>query len=198
MEKGHKMHGGKGTKLYEVWCSMRQRCYNTNNKSYKNYGGRGISICEEWSDFANFRDWAMNNGYREGLSIERLDVNSNYEPQNCCWISIGDQSKNKSNTIKVLYNGKEVALHQLAEEYKINYDVLYYRVVIGKMLIEDALSKSIENMPLKVGQSGERYIYKRKDGYQVIIHKKYYGFATTFEKAKELRDLKLKELEGKK
>ena len=82
----NKKHGGTGTRLYSIWKQMRIRCRCKTNPTYKFYGGRGISICPEWDDFANFRDWAIKAGYNDDLSIERKDVNGNYEPLNCCWI----------------------------------------------------------------------------------------------------------------
>jgi len=90
-------HGdaGKKTRLYNIWVGMRNRCLNENNHKYKVYGGRGIIVCSEWSDFVVFKEWALKNGYEEALSIERVDVNGNYEPKNCTWIPLEDQAKNR-------------------------------------------------------------------------------------------------------
>ena len=83
-----KIHGGRKTRLYEIWYNMRQRCYNSNIESYKNYGGRGIIVCDEWkNDFVSFRNWALSNGYTESLTLDRIDVNKNYYPENCRWVS---------------------------------------------------------------------------------------------------------------
>lgn len=96
----HRIHGGKGTRLYKVWLSMHNRCTNQNANTYKYYGGRGISICEEWKSFDAFRSWALENGYdssakRGQCTIDRIDNNDNYKPDNCRWVSMKEQRKNQ-------------------------------------------------------------------------------------------------------
>lgn len=96
-------HNKENTRLYSVWVNIKTRCYNKNNKTYKYYGQRGISLCKEWKeDFMSFYNWAFANGYDENAkrgvcTIDRIDVNGNYEPKNCRWISIQEQQKNKRN-----------------------------------------------------------------------------------------------------
>jgi len=85
-------HGGVGSKLYGKWESMKGRCHPIHG--HKNYGLRGISVCKEWGDFAVFREWAIANGYSDNLSIERVDVNGNYCPENCTWIPLSEQARN--------------------------------------------------------------------------------------------------------
>ena len=81
-------HGLSKTKLYKIWLNMKSRCYNKTATRYERYGGRGIFVCDEWkNNFMNFYNWACNNGYIEGLSIERIDINDGYYPQNCKWIT---------------------------------------------------------------------------------------------------------------
>ncbi len=98
-------HGHGHSRLYNVWVGIKQRCYYTNSNSYKYYGGRGITICDEWlHDFQAFHDWAIANGYDEvaergGCTIDRIDVNGNYEPDNCRWVTMKEQSYNRRNTV---------------------------------------------------------------------------------------------------
>ena len=114
-------HGMKGTRLYNVWINMRQRCYNKNMPSYKNYGERGIVVCEEWHDFAEFYKWAMENGYKNDLTIERINVNGNYEPNNCKWATREEQAYNKRNNRYITYNGKTQTMKEWSVETGINY-----------------------------------------------------------------------------
>lgn len=196
--KNYSLHGGKHTKLYKIWCSIKQRCYNKNNTHYKYYGGRGISVCLEWqNNFAEFRSWANKNGYEDGLSIERIDVNSGYEPNNCKWITISEQCNNKQNSKRFQIDGETLSLKQISEKYKINYDTLYYRICKLNWNIDEAISREVKNMPRRKSSSGERYIYKSGSGFKVIINKNHYGLRQTLDEAIKLRNIKLKELTAK-
>lgn len=94
--KKHITHNLTNHKLYKVWSSIKQRCYNEKNPGYNNYGGRGISVCNEWvNDFKAFYNWSINNGYKEGLSIDRINNDGNYEPSNCRFVSYDIQNCNK-------------------------------------------------------------------------------------------------------
>ena len=91
-------HGDTGSKLYYVWAEMIQRCSNPSHRRYEDWGGRGIKVCEEWrNDYSAFKNWAVSNGYKEGLSIDRINNDGNYEPTNCRWATSKEQNQNKRN-----------------------------------------------------------------------------------------------------
>lgn len=90
-------HNGKGSRLYITWRNMKQRILNPNNKGYKDYGGRGITICNEWLEFIPFRDWALSNGYAEGLQINRIINEGNYEPSNCNFVTSAENCQSRRN-----------------------------------------------------------------------------------------------------
>ena len=117
LHEHNKTHGLSNTDLYRIYCGMKSRCYNKNNKKYKNYGGRGIKICDEWvNDFSTFYKWAISNGYEKGLSIDRIDVDGNYEPSNCRWANNDIQSHNKRLDKLYTYNGKTMSVVDWCKE----------------------------------------------------------------------------------
>ncbi len=113
--------------VYNTWHHMIDRCKNPKAKFYKDYGGRGIKVCKEWRDIKAFAKWADENGYAKGLTIERKDVNGNYCPENCCWITAKEQAKNKRNTIYIIYENKEVSLQDKAKELGVSIDTVRSR-----------------------------------------------------------------------
>lgn len=124
----------KYPKLYSVWNTMRHRCYNPRNWKYKDYGGRGITVCEEWrNNFPNFFNWAMAYGYQEGLTIDRIDVNGNYEPTNCRWATLKQQARNKTNNKMITYNGETKSLVEWCEYLGLQpyYDTIGARIRVG-------------------------------------------------------------------
>lgn len=138
-------HGGAYTRLYKVYKGMLGRCNNPNRKGYQNYGGRGINVCEEWqgeNGYETFRKWALENGYDDKQSIERIDVNGDYCPENCKWIKKSDQAYNKRNSLIYEMDGKKQDLAQWAREYGINYYTLWSRLKRG-MDIRSALTKPL-------------------------------------------------------
>lgn len=93
--KIHTKHGKHNTRLYHIYYAMKNRCYNKDNNRYQYYGERGIVVCDEWlNDFQTFYNWAINNNYRDDLTIDRIDINGNYEPTNCRWVDIATQNRN--------------------------------------------------------------------------------------------------------
>lgn len=124
-----KKHGLKNHRLYGVRIKIISRCQNINDKDYKNYGGRGIKIYDEWlNDFMSFYNWAIENGYKEGLTIERIDVNGNYEPSNCTFIENKNQSLNWRRSLKYTYNGETKDIRYFANKYNVNYYALRARL----------------------------------------------------------------------
>lgn len=131
-------------KLYMVYQSMKDRCYRANNKQFNNYGGRGIKVCDEWlEDFMNFYNWAMANGYREGLTIDRIEVNGNYEPSNCRWITHKEQQFNKRNNKRFYHDGKNLTLPEWSEILHISLDTLVSRIYTRNWDIERALTEPV-------------------------------------------------------
>lgn len=130
------------TKIYRVYCRMKQRCYDRNVREYKHYGGRGIKVCDEWlSDFMAFYEWAMANGYAEGLTIERKDTNGNYEPSNCVWADRKTQNNNTRANHYITYNGETHTMAQWAEIKGIKLQTLAARINIYGWTIERALNE---------------------------------------------------------
>lgn len=114
-------HGKSKSKLYSVWGSMKDRCYRESDKGYVNYGGRGIRVCDQWrNSFDEFRKWAIESGYKDGLTIERNDVNGNYCPENCCWIPKAEQSKNRRNCHYITYHGETKTLSEWSRELHVD------------------------------------------------------------------------------
>ena len=125
-------HGMTQTRLYRIWRAMKNRCSDPKHPHYNDYGGRGISVCDEWKhDSKLFCDWAIANGYADRLTIDRIDVNGDYCPDNCRWITMKEQHNNRRDTIIVTYNGKTQTLSQWSEETGIYYHKLLMRYKRG-------------------------------------------------------------------
>ena len=133
-------------KIYKVWSGIKQRCFNPNSNRYKNYGGRGISICDEWKNsFETFCKWALENGYKEGLSIDRIDHEKNYEPSNCRWTDEITQQNNRTNNTLYEYEGET---HTLTEWSRIKgikpktFCTRWIRGCRGQDLMKPTMTKS--------------------------------------------------------
>lgn len=108
-------------RLYRIWIGIKTRCYNPNSESFKYYGFRNIKMCEEWkNDFLKFKNWALENGYKDDLTIDRIDVDKNYCPENCRWATIKEQNNNKRNTIKINLKGEINTVRYFADKYNIS------------------------------------------------------------------------------
>lgn len=123
------VHGETRTRLYRIWSNMKTRCYNKQNKNYARWGARGISICDEWEkDFVAFRTWALEHGYKPGLSIDRIDNDKGYYPENCRWATPLEQANNTRQTRMITYNGRTLSLHGWARFYHVDPTTLFYRL----------------------------------------------------------------------
>ena len=146
LESHNKKHGMTKTRIHSIWCSMRQRCYDKNNCSYPSYGKRGITVCDEWrNDFVAFHSWATSNGYTDELSIDRIDNNKGYSPENCRWVSFAEQCNNRRSNVVLKYNGAENTLMNWCKELNLDYrhyHTIYYKHFRGlqNVTLEDILN----------------------------------------------------------
>jgi hypothetical protein len=131
-------HGMSNTRLYRIWSNIKDRCYRSKNPFYHRYGGRGIIVCEDWLDFESFAKWALEHGYSEHLSIDRIDNDKGYYPDNCRWVNQYIQSRNTSRNNVITYNNKTMIAADWARSLGVNQTTLDER--IEKYGIEKALS----------------------------------------------------------
>ena len=146
-------HGWSHTRLYSIWEHVKSRCLNKNDQAYGYYGGRGITVCADWLDFIGFREWAIKNGYKDTLTIDRIDSNKGYYPANCRWATRKEQSNNIRTNKIITYNGKTQTITQWAEELLINPDTLYSRVYRANWSIEKAFTTPTK----KISRNGIEY-----------------------------------------
>lgn len=132
-------HGECGTRLYKIWASMKQRCENKNHIYYDSYGGRGISVCQPWQEFQAFYNWAINNGYCDDLTLDRINVNGNYEPSNCRWATEKEQGRNRRDNHFLTFNGETHVISEWSEITGINRETLFSRIRAGRKT-EDILT----------------------------------------------------------
>ena len=145
-------HGLHGTRIYNIFNGMKGRCYCKEHFAYESYGGRGITVCDEWrNSFQAFYDWAMSNGYRDDLTLDRINNDGNYEPLNCRWITMKEQCSNRRNNHLLTYKGETKTLTEWAELYGKSYVALFMRLKRGW-----SIEKAIET-PLRGGGNYETY-----------------------------------------
>lgn len=138
-------HGQSKSRIYNIWFSMKSRCYKVKDHSYSRYGGRGIIVCDEWrNNFQSFYDWAIANGYHEDRSIDRINNNGNYCPENCRWVDFNVQNNNTNRNHYVTYNGETLTIAQWSKKRGINKNTLHSRLTKYGWSIERALAEGLE------------------------------------------------------
>ena len=143
--KANKTNGQTDTRLYRTWCKMKERCYNPNIEHYPEYGGRGITVCDEWrNSFENFQSWAVSTGYNEKLngnqqSLDRINVDWNYEPDNCRWVTHKEQMRNTTRTVYIEHEGKKITLAEFCEKNGITYSSFVTRHIKRGFTTEELL-----------------------------------------------------------
>lgn len=148
-------HGKSSSKLYKVWEAMKKRCNNPSDKEYHNYGARGIRVSEEWENsYLTFERWAYSNGYIEGLTIDRIDYNGNYCPENCRWTSWIVQGNNKRNNRRIEYNGELITIAQAEKITGIKHTTIISRLNHGW-----DVDRALTEKPFK----GKNQTYKRSE-----------------------------------
>ena len=127
----HPKHGLCGSRIYSIWSGIRRRCNNKNDPEFKYYGGRGILVCEEWNDVEVFYEWAISHGYKDDLTIDRIDVYGNYCPDNCRWSTMKEQENNRRNNRLLAYGCDTMTVSQWSERLGIPKHTLYGRIRQG-------------------------------------------------------------------
>ena len=142
-------HGKSKTRIYQVWFGMKRRCNDPKMQSYKYYGMRGIYVCDEWDNsFQTFYDWAISHGYSDNLTIDRIDNNGPYSPDNCRWVTRQEQDNNRRRCIMICYQGRTQNLMQWCKELDLDYKLIYNRMFQSGMSFEKAV-----NTPLMESRS---------------------------------------------
>lgn len=146
----------RNMRLYNIYWHMIRRTENINNKDYEHYGGKGITICLEWRySFQTFQDWALSNGYSDNLTIDRIDNEKGYSPDNCRWVTMLEQNRNKTDSIFVEYDGKPVSLGELSEKSGIHRDTLRVRIFDCGWSVERAITERVEKKVTQITYQGK-------------------------------------------
>lgn len=139
--------GGSLSRLYRIWSGMKKRCSCERCEEYVDYGGRGIFVCDDWkNDFSLFRDWAYKNGYDESLSLDRINVNGPYSPDNCRWTDMKTQTRNRRNNVRYEYKGEERTIGEISEICGIPYANIYYRINTLGWSIDRATTEKVADL----------------------------------------------------
>lgn len=138
-------HGKSNSRLYHIWRDMKLRCYNEKQIGYKNYGARGIKVCDEWqNNFKAFYDWAIDNGYKNNLQIDRINTNGDYKPSNCRWVTPLGNSNNKRNNRFITYKGETKTIAEWSKSTNIPYHLIWNRLKRG-WSVEDTFTRKVDN-----------------------------------------------------
>lgn len=154
-QKGNKnaiKHGLSNTRLHKIWHSMYCRCYYKSTNQYKNYGGKGIKVCKEWKHiegFVNFYNWSIANGYKDNLTLDRIDNNKDYSPQNCRWVTYKQQCRNKTNNVYYTFKNETKTSKEWCEIYNISQTTLNDRLK-RNWTLEQALTISTKGNHRKI------------------------------------------------
>lgn len=184
--RGNVKHGYHDERLYNVWKGMKSRCNNINNSVYHNYGGRGIRVCEEWdSDYCIFREWALNTGYDENAprgecTLDRIDVNGNYCPENCRWVNQRVQANNRRYNVRIEYDGEVKTLSEWEEDTGLDRRLLYERIFTYCYDIDKAFTKPVvtfEHPEMASGRSRNRIVEYNGEKRTVAEWAKIYGMS---------------------
>lgn len=155
-------------RLYKIWDGMHRRCYEKKDQAYKNYGARGIIVCDKWHDFNEFLEWVLMSGYDKKLSIDRIDNNKGYSPENCKWSTKKEQANNRRTNRMIVFNGEEKTVAQWSEKIGIKVSVLQARLNNHGWTIERALT-----MPLTKELPRKIYNYKGTEASIPVLAKMY-------------------------
>lgn len=145
---GNSKHNHCYERIYNIYEKIKSRCYTETECSYKYYGGKGVKVCDEWlgkEGFTNFYEWSMNNGYSDDLTIDRIDYDGNYSPDNCRWVNMITQQNNKSSNHRLTYNGETHTISEWSKIYNIPYDRLQARIKRGWSIEKSLLTPKMNN-----------------------------------------------------
>ena len=145
-----KTHGERKTRLYQIWWGMISRCKYKSNTSYKWYGAKGITVCDEWKKYENFSIWAKQNGYQDSLTLDRININGNYEPSNCRWLTPKEQANNRKTNHFIIINNVKKTLEEWCNIYNIDHSTVLMRIKRG-WNEQDAIVK-----PLKYNEKKDK------------------------------------------